>query len=173
MLKRACLIFFLALSPLASAGDSGCRISLLTTCSRLSRNQYPDDSTNWFYPSTHPQVVFFAHMIFPLRPELDEAPAPGIKAGPANQGPWHPPLFLPRDTAAPDNGAGTGASLASDLHYAQAIWYAPDDQVVASFGQTMPARAEKDILHLQGRDYIPHTFAMAIGTRDVRVQAGQ
>ena len=38
---------------------------------------------------------------------------------------------------------------------------------------TLTARSSGDWIHVAGREYIPHTFAMAIGTKDIRTEAGQ
>jgi hypothetical protein len=61
----------------------------------------------------------------------------------------------------------------NDAHFTEARWIDPDGAVVAEFGLTMPARVSTDYLRLQGRQYIPHTFAMSIGTKDIRLEAGQ
>jgi hypothetical protein len=169
---------------LPAAGDPRCVMSLLTTCSALTQNHYPGDSTNWFNPAVHSQIVFYAYMLFPLRPDLEDRnpPSPAAEARPQEEtgpkappGPWHPPLVRADEASAPlPTPVPTAVTiLLDDRHYAEADWIGPDDQVVASFGQTMPARASSDYLQLQGRTYIPHTFAMAIGIKDVRTQAGQ
>jgi hypothetical protein len=98
-------------------------------------------------------------MLFPLRPGQDAlVPLP-------SPAPWHPPLVA--------HGAEALTLQVDDQHYAEAEWLDPDGQVVADYGLTMPARVSSDYIQLQGRQYIPHTFAMTIGTKDIRSQAGQ
>jgi hypothetical protein len=58
-------------------------------------------------------------------------------------------------------------------HYAEAEWLDPQGARVALYGTTLGARARNDWIPVGGRQYIPHTFAMAIGTRDLRGDAGQ
>lgn len=120
---------------------------------------YPADTLTWFDPSKDSQVVLFAHMLFPLRPGQDDLnPAP-------ETGPWHPPLIYhpqaPLSIAIDDN------------HVVMSQWIDPDGQMVAAYSLTMPARVSADYLRLQNRLYIPHTFAMSIGTKDIRTAAGQ
>jgi hypothetical protein len=146
--------------------ESSCIVSIMTTCAGLSSNRYPGDSVNWFYPAQHPQIVFFAHLLFPLRPEQEDKVQSAEDPGQS----WHPPLST--DGEAPKTPAG-GMIAVNDQHYAEAVWYAPDNTVIADYGQTLPARVSSDYLQLQGHNYIPHTFAMAIGTRDIRAAAGQ
>jgi hypothetical protein len=196
LLKAALVVTVWGTSRVCWA-DSDCVVSMLTTCSRLTANRYPDDSTNWFYPSTHPQIVFFAHLLFPLKPvesvqEGSKAePETGTQETPA-ENPfrpepgqvWHPPLMMsvpgytpvaalsPTEEAAPLPPERQTIEV-NDRHYAEAVWSGPDGQVIASFGQTLPARVSSDYLNLNGETFIPHTFAMAIGTKDLRSQAGQ
>jgi hypothetical protein len=148
-----CLIFFLGLSPFAAALE-GQRpvISMITTCAQLSPNFYPTDTTAWFEIDKNPQVVFFAHMLFPL----------GREAVPT--GAWHPPLVTPVVSMTLD---------VSDRHYAQAQWLDPDGLEVAHMGITMSARVSTQYLRLGSLQYIPHTFSSTLGIKDLRVQAGQ
>jgi hypothetical protein len=132
-------------------------VSVLGTCSALTSNIYPADSINWFDPARHGQVVFFAHLLFPLQPEA-QAWAPGA---------WHPPLALSPSAKA------MAALPVRDEHFAEAEWLDPAGERIAYYSLTFPARIRADWLDLQGRTYIPHTLAMAIGTRDLRVDAGQ
>lgn len=127
-------------------------VAVLGTCSALTSNIYPADSVNWFDPVRHSQVVFFAHLLFPLPTALPT-------------GPWHPPLSLP--------APGQGVPPPRDEHYAEAEWLDPAGRRVALYGLTFPARVRSDWLDLHGRTYIPHTLAMAIGIRDLRSDAGQ
>jgi hypothetical protein len=131
-------------------------VAVLGTCAALSNGQpYPADSTAWFDAGRHGQVVFYAHMLFPLRP------LPGELDGLSE--PWHPPLV-----------SGTAGALeVADHFYAQADWTDPKGARVTLYGLTFTPRTRGDWVKLGGRDYIPHTFAMAIGTRDLRAGAGQ
>lgn len=128
-------------------------VAVLGTCSALTSNTYPADSINWFDAAKHSQVVFFAHLLFP-----QELP------GSAPQTAWHPPLAW-KDPA-------LNFSI-SDDHQATAEWLDPEGQRVAYYSLTFPARIRSDWLDLGGKLYIPHTLAMAIGTRDLRAEAGQ
>src|SRR5258708_4809770 len=110
-----------------------------TTCGQLGGNLYPSDTTTWFDASKNPQIVLFAHMLFPLTPGQD---ALGSVAAPE---PWHPPLVPPAPAAA--------TLLVGDAHYAEAQWIDPEGAVVAQYGLTMPARVSHDYVRLQGRKY--------------------
>jgi hypothetical protein len=149
----ACLLW------LASQAGAKPVMADFTTCAQLGPNLYPADTTTWFDPSKNPQVVLYAHMLFPLLPgqdDLAQAPAPEA---------WHPPMTV---------RLSPPLSLAlNDSHFAFARWVDPDGAVVAEYGLTMPARVSSDYVRLQGRQYIPHTFAMSIGTKDIRLEAGQ
>jgi hypothetical protein len=133
-------------------------VSVLGTCSALTSNTYPADPVSWFDATRHSQVVFYAHLLFPLRPEGAE-----LEALPAS--PWHPPLKVGA-SAAP-----VGETV--DEFVAEAEWLDPKGDRVAFYSLTFPARIKSDLVRVSGRDYIPHTFAMAIGTRDLRSEAGQ
>jgi hypothetical protein len=141
----------------ALAARAGVRplVSVMGTCSALTPNTYPADAQAWFDATKQSQVVFYAHLLFPLRP------LPAEREGQAQA--WHPPLLT-----------GTSAAADSaDAFYAQADWRDPSGSPVALFGLSLTARLRSDYLSVNGREYIPHTFAMAIGTRDLRSQAGQ
>lgn len=137
-------------------------VAALSTCSALTPDTYPADSTSWFDPARHRQVVFYAHLLFPLEGGTED------KRAPAGGEAWRPPLRW-RDPPAARPPRGDG----QDAYYAEADWYGPDGERIAAYGLTMAARAAADYVRLQGRSYIPHTFAMAVGIKDLRSQAGQ
>ncbi len=156
----------LAASGGAARGEgSRCVISMFTTCSNLTPNYYPADTINWFHPSLQSQIVFFVQMMFPLRPGMEDK-NPSLDL----EWPWHPPLAVPPL----DSNPAQALSIAiSDHHFAEAEWRAPDGQVIADLGLTMTPRVSTDYLTIDGMQMIPHTFAMAIGTKDIRKVAGQ
>lgn len=149
LLRAACLAWLLAQGPLQAAAADRPLVSVLGICSALTANTYPLDSVNWFDAGRHSQVIFYAHLLFP----------DGVEA----QGPWHPPLVYPPQAPLP----------VEDAYFAEAEWLDPQGRPVAYYGLTFPARIRSDWLKVNGRDYIPHTFAMAIGTRDLNTAAGQ
>lgn len=136
-------------------------VSVLGTCAVLLPNTYPADSTAWFDPQRHPQVVFYAHLLFPTH---DEAAPPDSLPGP-----WHAPMAWPHH----EPGAPAAGAAVEDAHYVEAEWLDPQGKRVALHGMTLSARIRSDWLDVNGREYIPHTYAMAIGTRDLRADAGQ
>lgn len=152
-----------ALGLLLAAGlpAAGVRplVTVLGTCSALTANTYPADPMAWFDAGRQSQVVFYAHLLFPVKPEpseLDPLPA----------SPWHPPLVL--------GGSGEPDGMDSkDEFQAEAEWLDPQGARVAFYSLTFPARIKSDWVRVAGRDYIPHTFTMTIGTRDVRADVGQ
>jgi hypothetical protein len=133
-------------------------VSVLGTCAALGPNTYPLDTTAWFNPSVHSQVVFYAHLLFPLENAVYEWP-----------GPWQVPLVWPERR----KGRTAALEAVEDAHYVEAEWLDPGGRTVALYGMTLAARIRSDWLYVNGADYIPHTFAMAIGTRDLRRDAGQ
>lgn len=141
----------LALLWVLAGGASAAQplVSVLGTCSALTANTYPADSVNWFDAGRHSQVVFYAHLLYPV-------------PGPAFKGPWHPPRVWPER-----------APQFVDEFYAEAHWQDPSGRTVALHGLTFPARVKTDWLQVNGEDFVPHTLAMAIGTRDLRPDAGQ
>ncbi len=164
-MRAPAALLLLALGGMPAAAPAGPRpvTSMFTTCFQLGPGLTPADSTTWFDAAKHPQVVFYAHMLFPLKPGQDSRTQPE----PAEA--WHPPMAWP-----PPAAAQSAASIAiADSYFAEAEWLDPDGAVVAHYGLTMPARVSGDYVQLGGRQYIPHTFTMTIGTKDVRTQAGQ
>jgi hypothetical protein len=164
MFKPFILILFLALAPSAAAVEP--LVSLVTTCTRMSANSFPEDTVNWYYPSRHKQVVYFAHLLFPLSGESGQAKPPALSALPED---WRTPMVLPQPVLTP---ASSGMN-ADHQPYVEAVWKGPDESVVAAYGLTMPARTSKEFVRVGELYYVPHTFAMAIGTADLRSQAGQ
>lgn len=133
-------------------------VSVLGTCSALTANTYPADPVSWFDAGRYSQVVFYAHLLFPVKPLPSELEPVAASA-------WHPPLVL---------GAVEDVGRESvDEFVAEAEWLDPKGERVAFYSLTFPARIKSDWVRVAGRDYIPHTFAMAIGTKDVRSDAGQ
>jgi hypothetical protein len=166
-LRRILLAGLLGLAALPALADDQVA-SLLTTCSQMSANGYPADTVNWFYPSRHGQVVYFAHLLFPLAGSLAPQPATGTAQMALSAG-WHAPMALP--TPAPQPSA---SGVRADFQpFVEASWVAPDDSRIACYGVTLPAKNSKEFVHVDGRWFIPQTFAMAIGTRDLRPAAGQ
>jgi hypothetical protein len=136
----------------AEAPASRPLVSVLGTCSALSASTYPADMVNWFDPAKQAQVVFYAHLLFPLKADTQ----------------WQVPLVL-----TPSAWADLPAPPFVDEFYAEAYWQDPDGKPIALYGLTFAARTTSDYVRLHGKVYSPHTFAMAIGTRDLRVEAGQ
>lgn len=134
-------------------------VSVMTTCARLGLNQgaYPADTVTWFDANKDNQVVFFAHLLFPLNKGAGTAA-------------WHPPLRA--DSANPGEAAQETLFI-SGRHTAEVEWLDPEDKQVALYHVTLPARSSADLLRVGGEDYLPHTVAMAIGLRDLRPAAGQ
>jgi hypothetical protein len=133
---------------------------VLGTCSALASNTYPADTKNWFDATQQSQVVFYAHLLFPTVPEPGQATA--------LTEPWHPPLLV-----TPTSGVLSPVPAFVDQFYAQAEWLDPEGKRIALSDMTFTARLRSDLVLLDGRWYAPHTFAPAIGTRDLRSQAGQ
>jgi hypothetical protein len=135
-------------------------VSVLGTCSALNGSIYPADAQVWFDANKQSQVVFYAHLLFPTVPEAGQASA-AVEA-------WHPPLLV-----TPTASALSPVPAFVDQFYAQAEWLDPEGKRIALSGMTLSARLRSDLVLLDGRWYAPHTFAPAIGTRDLRSQAGQ
>ncbi len=141
-------------------------VAILTTCARLGveSGAYPSDTINWFDAAKDNQVVFFAHLLFPL----------GQKALTAAGDDWHAPLSAPPSGGAQkDSGAPKSTVFIADKHAATVQWLDPDGQEIGMYHVTLSARSTADVLRLAGEDYVPHTVAMAIGIRDIRPAAGQ
>jgi hypothetical protein len=143
-LRRAALALALAAGLRAAPAPL---VSVLGTCSALTSNTYPADSVNWFDASRHSQVVFYAHLLYPVQ-DTEQA--------------WHAPLVWPPSPLG-----------FQDEFHAEAEWLDPQGQRIAFHSLTFPARIRADWLRVNGADYVPHTLAMAIGTRDLRAEAGQ
>lgn len=154
-MKRRAILGLLCLWAGLAPAQPRPLVAELGTCVALTPGlPYPADATAWFDASRQSQVVFYAQLLFPVHPLPSEEDAPT---------PWHPPLVT--------GTAGTRGTL--DHFYAQALWTDPAGAKVALYGLTFTPRLPADHVMVDGRDYIPHTFAMAIGTRDVRAGAGQ
>ena len=154
-MKRYALLAFLCLGAGPVVAGPRPLVAELGTCVALTPGlPYPADATAWFDASRQSQVVFYAQLLFPVHPlTSEEACLPS----------WHPPLVT--------GTAGTGTTV--DHFYAQALWTDPKGATVALYGLTFTPRLAADHVMVAGRDYIPHTIAMAIGTRDLRAGAGQ
>lgn len=148
-------------SVAAKAAETRPLVAVLVTCSSLATDTYPADTQNWFDAGHNQQVVFYAHLLFPVDPLPDESLPEALPE------PWHPPMAVPLA----DLRFGRGGF--EDQHYAEAEWLDPAGKRLADFGMTLTARAKSDWIEVAGRSYVPHTFAMAIGIRDLRAAAGQ
>jgi hypothetical protein len=138
-------------------------LSVLGTCSTLTTNTYPADTQNWFDASKQPQVVFYAHLLFPLQADSPVAVSSTVAA----------PKVAKHVSPTAAAAALAATPAFQELSYAEAEWLGPDGQRIAFYGVTLPARAQSDFVQLQNQTYVPHTVAMAIGTRDLRTDAGQ
>lgn len=152
MPRRALLLLAVGLLAGGLRASDPPLVSVLGTCSAMTSNTYPADPVNWFDAQRHSQVIFFAHLLFPQPALTGDAATP-----------WHPPLAWP-----PAQDVGI-----LDEHRVDAEWLDPAGQRVAFYSLTFPARIRSDWLDLGGKLYIPHTLAMAIGTRDLRAESGQ
>ncbi|HTB22028.1 MAG TPA: hypothetical protein VK914_04930 [bacterium] len=160
VLAPALCLALLCLGAGPAAAAARPLVTVLDICSSLAADTYPADTQNWFDPERNAQVVFYAQLLFPVDPLPDES----LPAAPAQS--WHPPMAV----SAPPS---SGSAPAEGQHYAEAEWLDPAGKGLALFGMTLTARAQRDWISVSGRSYIPHTFAMAIGTRDLRAAAGQ
>jgi|GEM_PF-2147118 len=149
----------MALAARLGAGEARPLVAVLETCSALSSDIYPADTQNWFDVGHNAQIIFYAHLLFPVDPLPDETEA----AVPVEA--WHPPMAVVALRPPSDSSL--------DGHYAEAEWLDPAGRSLALYGETLTARAKTDWVSVAGRSYVPHTFAMAIGTRDMRLAAGQ
>jgi hypothetical protein len=149
----------LAGAALRAAGKPEPLVSVMGTCSALTPNTYPADTMTWFDAGKQPQVVFYAHLLFPVQPEPGSQ-EPVMVAGPC------------RLSATVATAQALTPTFSDDI-YAQAEWLDPDGKRVAFYGLTFPARIRSDYVKVLDRWYAPHTFAMAIGTKDLRGAAGQ
>jgi hypothetical protein len=159
-MRRAGIV--LALVFAAAAGlAAGARplVGVLGTCAALAPGPYPSDTRDVFDAGKDSQVVFCAHLFFPDEP-FPEEELPDVA-----EGPWHPPMAAARPLSP--------AAAAKGGHYAEAEWLDPNGARVCLYGMTLAAKAGEAPVRVAGRDYQACTFAMAVGTRDVRADAGQ
>jgi len=126
----------------------------ITTCSGLINN-YPADSTNWFFRKQHKVVQYFAYMLFPAR----EYNFPGRDTRHLFINPY---VLYSDETYYEDNMVFENR------------WITPSGGVISEkvMSWTVPTESEKKMT-VGDRQYIPYVFSNYIGIQERFSQNGQ
>ncbi|MFP4466335.1 MAG: hypothetical protein ACLFP1_04725 [Candidatus Goldiibacteriota bacterium] len=154
-MKRFLILTVLVL--FCAASSNAARDVLLghvTTCSGLINN-YPADSTNWFFRKQHKVVQYFAYMLFPAR-ELNFPMR-------ETQHLFINPYIMYSDE-----------TLYEDEMVFENRWITPSGDVISEkiMTWTIPADSAKKI-NVSGREYVPYVFTNYIGIKESFSENGQ
>ena len=157
LLLTAVIVFCFAV---AYAGtDAPYILGHITTCSGLMDNSYPADSTNWFYRTQHRAVQFWAYLLFPA----------GGTTGVSVKNKY----YLFKNPYELYSGSVPDKADDGDSYSFENKWVSPSGKVICEkiMGWTKSS-SEKRVI-VDGRQYIPYTFANFIGVNQTFPENGQ
>jgi hypothetical protein len=156
------VILMLVFACAAVAGkESPYIIGHITTCTGLMDNNYPADSTNWFYRKQHAVVQYFAYFLFPVSDV-----AGGIRA----RNKYF--LFInPYELYSGSSGAAEGDN---DKYTFENRWISPAGKIIC---EKILSWSKSDIknkrIAVGDKQYIPYPFGNFIGINQTFPENGQ
>ncbi|HRU39045.1 MAG TPA: hypothetical protein P5511_04150 [Candidatus Goldiibacteriota bacterium] len=156
----AAVLIMLAVNPAAFGGVADSFIiGHITTCSGLMDNSYPADSTNWFYRTQHRVVQFWAYFLFPA--------SGGASVSIKNK--YF--LFLnPYEFYSGNTPQKTGDN---DNFSFENKFISPSGKIICEKVMSWQKSSSDKRLTVDGRQYVPYTFANFIGINQTFPENGQ
>jgi len=143
-------------SPVFAEKTSPVLIGHITTCSGLINN-YPADTTNWFFRAQHQVVQYWAYLLFP-----DKQASPGMKQR----------NHYFENPYAVYSGAGTDEVEISNIFELRII--SPSGKTIAekvlNWDRNM---SENKKVTVDNREYLPYVVADYIGIKQMYPENGQ
>jgi hypothetical protein len=160
-MKKILLIAALLMTCAAAfAGDSDPYIvGHMTTCSGLMDNSYPADSTNWFYRNQHRAVQYWAYLLFP---------ASGTGTVNARN-----KYFLFKNTYDVYSGSVSRGREDGDNYSFENRWISPTGKLICEKILNWSKSSSDKRVVVDGRQYVPYTFADFIGVNQTFPENGQ
>lgn len=150
MIKKTLLIalfaaFTAAMQAAVFNNSNGYVIGHITTCTGLI-NEYPADSTNWFYRKTHSVVQYWVYMLFP-------------SGGQGKSATFKPNLFVNPYSFY----SGTGKYKSETNFVFENKWVSPSGKVICSKVMSWDKKTANKRVNVDGKEFIPYVFANFIG----------
>ena len=165
-MKKIALIILTALLPFAvfAGPDAPYTLGLITTCSGLINN-YPADSTNWFYRQKHTVVQYFAYFLFPYSGSTNAA-------GAAARDRYY--LFVnPYELYSGGGTAGPGGAADEDNFSFENKWVSPSGKVICEKVLSWTKSSSDNRVQVDDKQYVPYAFANFIGINQTFTENGQ
>jgi hypothetical protein len=134
-------------------------IGHITTCSGLMDNSYPADSTNWFYRNQHRAVQYWAYLLFPA-----------TGAGTANV---KNKYYLFKNPYELYSGSADRGREDADNFSFENRWISPTGKLICEKIMTWTKSSSDKRVTVDGKQYIPYTFADFIGINQTFPENGQ
>ncbi len=150
------LLFLLAVySPVFAAQDRAFVIGHMTTCSGLINN-YPADSTNWFYRAQHAVIQYFAYLLFP------------VKSQSLNMSDRHYLFVNPYKYY-----AGQSGSEDSEDFIFENRWISPSGKIICEKTVKWAKSSNDKAITVNDRQYVPYVLANYAGIKQMYRENGQ
>jgi hypothetical protein len=157
-LKSIPAVIMLLLALAAPAAASECQGYLsghITTCTGLINN-YPADTTNWFFRAQHKVVQYWAYFLFPTGGDN-----PGRKSKQY--------LFIN-----PYEMYSANSKYRDDNNYVfENKWMSPSGKVICDKVANWDKSTSKDVLLVDGKKYVAYIFANFTGIKEIEKDNGQ
>lgn len=165
-MKKIMLLLLTALLPVTAAfggSKDPYVLGLITTCSGLINN-YPADSTNWFYRQQHTVVQYFAYFLFPA-----SAGAGGGTSASGKKDKYY--LFInPYEMYSAGGSAMTGDE---DNFSFENKWVSPSGKIICEKVLSWAKSSSDKKVAVDDKQYIPYAFANFIGINQTFTENGQ
>jgi hypothetical protein len=163
-MKKIVLIILTVLLPVAAAfgGQKDPYIlGHITTCSGLINN-YPADSTNWFYRQQHTVVQYFAYFLFP------SSGAGGVSGAGAKNKYY---LFI-NPYVLYSRGGAAGTDDTDNFSF-ENKWVSPSGKTICEKVLSWAKSSSDKRVSVEDRQYVPYAFANFIGINQTFTENGQ
>jgi len=142
-------------APAFTAEHQGFLSGHITTCTGLI-NDYPADTTNWFYRAQHKVVQYWAYFLFPSGGEMSTAKSRQY-------------LFVN-----PYEFYSGGSKYRDENNYVfENKWISPSGKVICEKVMSWDKSSSKKEVLVDGKKYIPYIFANYSGITAIEKDNGQ
>lgn len=153
----AVLAFLFVSAPVFAVSKPAFIVGHMTTCSGLINN-YPADSTNWFYRAQHAVIQYFAYLLFPVKTQsLNMSEMPDRHYLFINPYKYY---------------AGLAGGYDTDDFVFENRWLSPSGKIICEKSVKWSKSGVRTIT-INDRQYVPYVFANYAGIRQMYRENGQ
>ena len=161
MMKKVILILVIVMTctPAFAGPQDPYIIGHITTCSGLMDNNYPADSTNWFFRNQHRAVQYWAYLLFP-------------STGAATSNAKNKYFLFKNPYELYSGSADRGRDETDDFSF-ECRWISPAGKQICNKTMTWKKSSSNNRVTVDGKQYVTYQFADFIGINQTFPENGQ